>query len=361
VLYLYAILLLAILGGGMAVLLLLAARYICNYGECRIKINEREPVQLQGGGKLLDALYANDIFIPSACGGQGTCGFCKVRVLHGGGSVLPTETPFLTSDELEAGTRLACQVKIRNDLDIVVKDEYLLVRRFAARVASARMLTSDIRELRLSLLAPARLDFRPGQYVQVAVPHKRETIFRAYSLASPPSMDGEIELLVRLIPGGLGSTYLHRLQVGEELSFTGPYGDFELDESVEQELVCVGGGCGMAPMRSLLRHLAEAAPQKPCWLFFGARSSDQLLYHDELQALTDIMPQLRLHFALSEPEKSPEWRGETGFIHQSAERHLQAGTARQAFLCGPPQMLAAARKVLKEKGMDDKAIFADEF
>lgn len=359
--YLQATLVLAALGGGMAVLLLLAGRYICNYGECRVKINDREPITVQGGGKLLDALYANNIFIPSACGGQGTCGFCKLRVLNGGGPVLPTETPFLTTDEINAGARLACQVKIRNDIEIVVKEEYLQVQRFAATVSAARMVTSDIRELHLKLLDPTRIDFRPGQYIQIVVPHKRETIFRAYSLASPPSVSGEVELLVRLIPGGLGSSYLHRVQPGDNLSFTGPFGEFELDTAPDSELVCIGGGCGMAPMRSLLRHVAETAPERPCWLFFGARTSDQLMYRDEMEALAQKMPRLRLHFAISEPEKSPDWNGETGFIHQSAERHLQPGQTGQAFLCGPPQMLAAARKVLKDKGLDDKAIFADEF
>lgn len=359
--YLQATLVLAALGGGMAVLLLLAGRYICNYGECRVKINDRELIKVQGGGKLLDALYANNVFIPSACGGQGTCGFCKLRVLNGGGPVLPTETPFLTTDEINAGARLACQVKIRNDIEIVVKEEYLQVQRFAATVSAARMVTSDIRELHLKLLEPTRIDFRPGQYIQIVVPHKRETIFRAYSLASPPSVTGEVELLVRLIPGGLGSSYLHRVQPGDNLSFTGPFGEFELDTAPDSELVCIGGGCGMAPMRSLLRHVAETAPERPCWLFFGARTSDQLMYRDEMEALAQKMPGLRLHFAISEPEKSPDWSGETGFIHQSAERHLQAGQTGQAFLCGPPQMLAAARKVLKDKGLDDKAIFADEF
>lgn len=359
--YLQALLVMAALGGGLAVLLLLAGRYICNYGECRVKINDREPITVPGGGKLLEALYANEIFIPSACGGQGTCGFCKVRVLNGGGPILPTETPFLSAAELSAGTRLACQVKIRNDVEIAVKEEYLHVQRFSATVSAARLVTPDIREIRLKLVEPERLDFKPGQYIQIAVPHKRETVFRAYSVASPPSRHGDVELLVRLIPGGLGSTYLHRLQPGETLSFTGPYGEFELNTDPAIELVCVGGGCGMAPMRSLLRHVAETTPDHVCWLFFGARSTDQLMYRDELEELARTMPRLHLHFALSEPEKSPDWTGETGFIHQSAERHLAPGQPRQAFLCGPPQMLAAARRVLKDKGLDDKAIFADEF
>ena len=357
--YLYAMTVLSTLGAVLALLLIVADRFLANYGPCEVAVNDRDPVVIDGGGKVLDALYAQKIFIPSACGGQGTCGFCKVVVLHGGGPVVPTELPYLSATEIAAGTRLACQVKIKTDVRVQVKDEYLDVREFQARVTAARLVTPDTRELHLELLEGATMDFRPGQYVQVFVPGTGETTFRAYSIASPPSDARHLELLVRLIPGGLGSGYLHGVAPGDELLLTGPYGEFALDR--EAELVCVGGGCGMAPMRSILRHLHEVAPGQACWLFFGARSALDAMYDRDFADLAAEMPNLRVHYALSEPETSPEWRGEAGFIHESVAKHLGTDGRRQAFLCGPPEMVAATVRVLNDKGLSEEQIFYDEF
>jgi len=357
--YVQAVLVLAIIGGSIAVLLLLADRYFCNYGPCQVRVNDKEPFTVQGGGKLLEALYDRRIFIPSACGGQGTCGFCRVQVLEGGGPVLPTELPYLSPAEVANGSRLACQVKIRNAVTVRVKEEYLNVQEFRAQVTAATMVTPDTRELRLRLLEPEAISFRPGQYVQVFVPGTKERTFRAYSIASPPSVRNEVELLVRLIPNGLGSGYLHRVQPGEEVRFTGPYGEFVLDSA--SELICIGGGCGMAPMRSILRHVAEVSPQQACWLFFGARTAEQAMYQDDFRELTATVPGLHVHYALSEPQSSPQWQGETGFIHESADRHLKDGTNKQVFLCGPPPMIKAAIEVLTAKGIPRERIFYDEF
>lgn len=357
--YVQAILVLAAIGGVIAVLLLLADRYLCNYGPCAVRVNDKEPFTVQGGGKLLEALYDRRIFIPSACGGQGTCGFCRVQVLEGGGPVLPTELPYLSAAEVASGFRLACQVKIRNALTVHVKDEYLNVQEFRAQVTATAMVTPDTRELHLRLLEPDTIRFRPGQYVQVFVPGTKERTFRAYSIASPPSVRNEVELLVRLIPNGVGSGYLHQVQPGDEVRFTGPYGEFVLDP--QAELICIGGGCGMAPMRSILRHVAEASPQQRCWLFFGARTAEQAMYLDDFESLTSAVPGLNVHYALSEPQSSPEWQGETGFIHESADRHVTGGTNKQVFLCGPPPMIKAAIAVLTAKGIPRERIFYDEF
>jgi NAD(P)H-flavin reductase len=221
------------------------------------------------------------------------------------------------------------------------------------------MVTPDTRELQLELITPDAIHFRPGQYVQVFVPGVKETTFRAYSIASPPSVQNQIELLVRLIPNGLGSGYLHRGQPGDDVRFTGPYGDFVLDPSAE--LICIGGGCGMAPMRSILRHVAEASPTQRCWLFFGARTAEQVMYQNDFERLATGVPGLQVHYALSEPQASPEWKGETGFIHESADRHVADGTNKQVFLCGPPPMIKAAIAVLTAKGIPRERIFYDEF
>jgi Na+-transporting NADH:ubiquinone oxidoreductase subunit F len=359
--YASAIAVLCAVGGILAIALLIADRFLCNYGPCEIRVNDEEPFTVDGGGKLLDALYDRKIFIPSACGGQGTCGFCKVCVLDGGGPTLPTEMPFMSADELAANTRLACQVKVKQDMVIHVKEEFLNVKEFMTTVKSARLVTSDTREVVLTLPAGETMDFRPGQYVQIFVPGQKETTFRAYSIASPPSRKDEIELLIRLIPGGVGSGYMHSVQPGDEVRLTGPYGEFILDEDTGTELICVGGGCGMAPMRSLVRHVAEKAPEKVCRLFFGARTAQDAMYLEEFESLAATNPNIKITYALSEPDSSPEWSGETGFIHQSVDRHLGLEGRRQAFLCGPPLMIEATMRVLADKGIPKEEAFYDEF
>lgn len=359
--YLQAAGTLAVLGTVLAAVLTVANRLFANYGPCAVTINDRDPFTIDGGGKLLDALYGQRIFIPSACGGQGTCGFCKVKVLEGGGPLLPTETPYLTDDEIDGNVRLACQVKVKQDMTVEIRADYLDVQEFKARVKSARMMTRDTREVTLTLLEPDTIDFRPGQYVQVLVPGKGDPQFRAYSISTPPSRTGEIELLIRLIPGGLGSTYLHNVQEGDAVTLTGPYGEYEMAPQKDTAIVCVGGGCGMAPMRSILRHIAETEPDRACWLFFGARTGADTMYMDDFRALAAGMPNFHVHYALSEPADDEQWDGETGFIHESVARHLGSDGRRQAFLCGPPMMIEATMKVLREKGIDDQDIFYDEF
>ncbi len=357
--YVYAMTVLSALGGALTVLLLIANRYLADYGPCKIAINDEEPFVVEGGRTLLDELYGQKIFIPSACGGQCTCGFCKVTVREGGGPVLPTELPYLTKTEIADDVRLACQIKVKQDLLIRARPDFLNVQEFTATVVAAQLATHDTRSLTLKLIEPADIEFRPGQYVQVRVPRPGEPTFRAYSICSPPSRKSEIELLVRIIPGGLCSTYLHMVGVGDEITFTGPYGEFVLDD--EAELICVGGGCGLAPMRSLLRHVREISPGRKCWLFYGARSDDDVMYLDEFEQLADEMPGLSVHYALSAPGRHSAWDGETGFIHESVAEHLSTMGHRQAFVCGPPKMIEATMKVLEEKRLSKDRIFYDEF
>lgn len=358
--YLQAVGTLAALGAILAILLTIANRWFANYGPCAVKINDRNPFTIDGGCKLLEALYRERVFIPSACGGQGTCGFCKVRVLEGGGPLLPTETPYLSDREIEDSVRLACQVKVKQDVVIEVRADYLDVKEFKAQVKTARMMTHDTREVVLNLVEPAEIGFRPGQYVQISVPGQSEPTYRAYSISSPPSRTNEVELLIRLIPGGLGSTYMHAVQEGDEVTLTGPYGEFEL-AAEDAEIICVGGGCGMAPMRSILRHIAEAEPNRRCWLFFGARTAADTMYLDDFNELAGKMSNLHVHYALSEPADYDEWTGETGFIHESVARHLGSEGRRQAFLCGPPLMIEATMNVLSDKGIEGDDVFYDEF
>jgi len=359
---LYSVLMLSALGGLFAAALLIADRLLTDYGVCEIKANDWEPLSVEGGCTLLDALYANRIFIPSGCGGQGTCGHCKVTVISGGGPVLPTELPLLTQEEIANGVRLACQVKVKQDIEVRIREEYFSIQQFRALVASVRTLARDMREIRLRLTEPDRIEFRPGQYVQVEVPARGGPVHRAYSISSSPSEQGEVELIVRLVPGGVGSTYLHNVEVGDDVTFTGPYGEFILSEAPDTEVVCVAGGCGIAPAKSIISYVHERWPGRRCTLFFGVRTTQDVFYREEFERLTGEHPGLRVHYALSEPEKGADWDGETGFIHLCVDRLLAADDRpRQAFLCGPEPMIRATEEVLRAKDIPVEMIFYENW
>ncbi|MBI5725093.1 MAG: 2Fe-2S iron-sulfur cluster binding domain-containing protein [Planctomycetes bacterium] len=347
----------------LAALIAVAERVLVNYGICNVDINAGErPLDVDGGQTLLSALYTNKLFIPSACGGKGSCGFCKVTVLEGGGPVLPTETPYLSRKEVRSGLRLACQVKIRQNIRIRVPDDMLNVKMFTASVAGTREVTHDIKEIRFALHDPPEISHRPGQYVQVQAPSPDGPVFRAYSISSPTYEKNEVELNVRLVPNGIGSTYLHNLKEGDPVTFTGPYGEFVLNEDPAVEIICVGGGCGMAPMKNIIYSLYSRWPDRQCWLFFGCRSARDVFYLQEFQALARKHPSFHVFYALSDPVGPQEqWDGEAGFIHLSVDKHLEAGVRRQAFLCGPPPMIEAVTRVLAEKGLRPQDIFYDKF
>ena len=357
------ILVLAALFTLLAGALVVAERTLVNYGICQVDINAGERVlEVDGGQTLLSALYENEVFIPSACGGQGSCGFCKITVLSGGGPVLPTETPYLERKEVRTGVRLACQVKIREDLQARIPEELLNVKLFSATVDHTQSVTSDTKVLRFSLIDPPEICQRPGQYVQVQAPSPDGPVFRAYSISSPVYEANVVELVVRLIPGGIGSTYLHNMQVGDQVTFTGPFGEFWLSDDPEVEIICVAGGCGMAPVRNIIYSVYDRWPERSCWLFFGCRTTKDIFYLDDFQELAKKHPALKVVYALSDPLGPGEvWEGDAGFIHLSVDKHLEPGVRRQAFMCGPPPMIEAATRVLEAKGLPPADIFYDKF
>ena len=347
---------------GLSALLIIAERLLVNFGDCTISVNDGECVfEIKGGGTLLTYLYENKIFIPSACGGKGSCGFCKVTVVSGGGPLLPTETPYLDRGEIKAGVRLACQVKVKTNIDIRIPEELLSVKEFKARVAAVPQHTHDIKEINFELTEPAEISQRPGQYVQILAPGPDGNVFRAYSISSPSYDKDKVQLMVRLVPGGIASTYLHGLESGDEIVFTGPYGEFRLSEDPDTEVICVGGGCGMAPMANIIFTLYSRWPDRSCYLFFGCRGPLDVFYLDEFKALAEKHPAFHIVYALSDPlEPDQQWDGETGFIHLAADKHLEPGVKRQAFLCGPPPMIDAVTEVLYDKGLKDADIFYDQ-
>lgn len=361
--YIWAIITFGGLVVALSVLLILAERFLVNYGICKLDINAGEkPLEVDGGQTLLQSLFANEIFIPSACGGKGSCGHCKIVVTKGGGPVLPTETPYLTRKELKTNVRLACQVKIREDIYVRIPSDLLDVRMFTSKVIVSEEMTYDIKLIRLKLDEPVDISQRPGQYIQIQAPSPDGPVFRAYSISSPSYENDIVEMMVRIIPDGIGSTYLHSLEVGDEVIFTGPYGDFYLNDDPETEIICVGGGCGLAPMKNIIYTLYDKWPDRSCWLFFGCRGTEDVFYLQEFEELAKKHPNFHVVYALSDPSDEGEtWDGETGFIHLSTDKMLETDIDRQAFLCGPPLMIEAVTSVLQEKGLADDDIFYDKF
>jgi len=265
----------------LAVLLILAERKILNYGPCHISINDgSREIEMQGGASLLSGLASHDIFIPSACGGRCSCAYCKVKVLEGAGPVGPIEKPYLSPEEEGDGIRLSCQVKIRNDLAIVVPEELFSVKKYAGILERKRSLTYDIVELRIRLDDSDTMDFVAGQYVQLeSEEYKgRDSVMRAYSISSPPSDKHHIELIVRKMPKGIMTTWVFDyLKEGEQISFSGPYGQFCLSEK-DAPIVFIAGGSGMAPIWSMVRDMREKGISRPTTFFFGALSQKDLFY-----------------------------------------------------------------------------------
>lgn len=344
----------------ISVILSVARRLLVDYGECRITINGQKTYTVRGGETLLSYFIANKIFIPSACGGKSTCGFCKTRVLTDVGDLLPTEAVFISPEEKSDGIRLACQVKVKNDIEVRFPEYLLATREYHTRVEAVQALTHDIKHLRLRLESSDAVAFKPGQYIQFKIPGTEE--FRAYSIASGPSLASALELVVRLVPGGLCSTYIHEiLKEGDRVTITGPYGDFFLREDSTKEMVCIAGGCGMAPIRSILSRLQENGMPRKATYFFGARSKEDLFYTEELKDLARRYPNFRYVPALSEPKPTDQWEGEVGLITQVVERCVGDGSNAEAYLCGPQPMIDASLRVLTGKGMRKEDILYDKF
>ena len=352
------------LSGGLAIVLLIAERYLANYGQCRIDVNDGgRTFDVKGGETLLTSLKNEGIFLPSACGGRGTCAYCKCRIKDGGGPVGPTETPLLTDEEAASDVRISCQVKVRQDLRIEVPEELFRVRQFRGRVARIRDLTHDIKELRIDLIEPETIDFTAGQYMQLQAPpygDNPQGVERAYSMSSPPEDNRAIELIVRLVPGGICTTWVFTiLQEGDEVDFTGPFGDFRLTKN-EGPMVWIAGGSGMAPFWSILRHMKTQGIARPCRYFFGAVTPRDMFFLDEMRAMEEQLGWFRFLPALS-GEEVGEWDGDRGLITEVVGRHVETDPDLEAYLCGSPGMIDAAAAVLKGKGIPEERMYYDKF
>jgi Na+-transporting NADH:ubiquinone oxidoreductase subunit F len=385
--------------------ILLGARaFLVPSGPVRIVINGggANDVTATAGHTLLETLAASGVFLPSACGGRGTCGVCRIRVLADAPGLLPTEAAHVGRAEALDGWRLACQVKVKSDLDIEVPPEIFSARHLTCRVRSNRNVATFIREIVLDLPEGERFDFRAGSYIQVVCPpfetrfadfdvderfradwnrfrlwdleaRNEETVTRAYSLANYPGEEGILTLNVRIAtpppgtdaPPGVVSSWLFGLSPGEEVAVLGPFGDFLAHDSA-REMVFVGGGAGMAPMRShILDQLERIRTSRRISFWYGARSLREAFYVEEFDRLEREYDNFSWNLALSEPLPDDRWDGHTGFIHQVLfDEYLSDHSAPENveyYLCGPPVMVQACRKMLLDIGVDPREVMYDDF
>ena len=374
-------------------------------GNVKIEINgdPSKALSVATGGKLLGTLADQKIFVPSACGGGGTCGQCKVKVKSGGGDILPTERGHMTRRQIKEGTRLACQCPVKQDLDIEIPPEIFSVKKWVCTVRSNRNVATFIKELVLELPKGENVDFRAGGYIQIECPaydisYKdydiqpeyrgdwdkfnlwqyrsivKEPTMRAYSMANYPQEKGMVMLNVRIasppprmakVPPGIMSSYIFSLKPGDKVTISGPYGEFFIQET-PAEKVYIGGGAGMAPLRShifeLLKHL-DAKQKISYW--YGARSLREAFYVEEFEELAKEHPNFSWHLALSDPLPEDNWTGSTGFIHQVLhDEYLKSHKAPEDceyYMCGPPMMVGAVLKMLDNLGVERESIHFDDF
>ena len=357
-----------VVGGISAVLaavLTIADALVNNYGEVSITINDSKSHKVKGGSTLLSTLAGEKIFIPSACGGKGSCGLCKVKVKTDVGPILPTELPYLSPKEKKDNVRLSCQIKVKGDMSIEIPEELFNIREYVATVSSIEDVTHDIKEVFFSI--QDEISFRAGQYVQLVVPAYgdiREETMRAYSMSSQPSVKNGVELLIRLVPNGIVTTYVHKmLKVGDRIRILGPFGDFFLRDT-DSDIIFIAGGSGMAPIKSILLDMMEKGVERKAYYFFGARSKRDLFYLDEMKEIESKMPNFHFIPALSDPQQEDNWQGEVGLITDVVDRYLSEqgdDVAREGYLCGSPGMINACIDVLTKHKITEEKIYFDKF
>lgn len=404
---LYSIIVFLIIIMLLVVILLFARDKLSPKGDVTLHINERDLV-VSPGSNLLTTLSGSGIYLPSACGGGGTCGMCRCQIVEGGGSILPTETGFFTRKEQQNNWRLGCQVKIREDLKIKLPESVLGIKKWECEVVSNRNVATFIKEFVVKLPEGESLDFEPGGYIQIDVPEyetsyrdfiiedefkgdwdkfkmwdlkikNSEETFRAYSMANYPAEKNLIKLNIRIasppwdnarkqfmnVPPGICSSYIFSCKKGDKVVISGPYGEFHIKET-GSEMVYIGGGAGMAPLRSHIFHLFNTLKTKrKVSYWYGARSLREVFYEDEFRAIEKNFPNFKFHLALSEPLPEDNWTGLTGFIHQvlldNYLSKLEEPEDIEYYFCGPPVMNNAVVKMLDNLGVPQENISFDDF
>ena len=390
----------------LVAVLMVARNQLVATGDVTITINDDpdKALRTSAGGTLLSTLAANRIFIPSACGGKGTCGVCTVKVNDGGGAMLPTETSHISRGDAREGVRLSCQVKVKQDMKVEVPAEIFDVRQWKCRVRSNHNVATFIKELILELPQGETVPFRAGGYIQIECPPHTaayrdfdiedeyradwdkfdlwryvskvdETVTRAFSMANYPDEGGIIMLNVRVasppprgpegIPPGKMSSYIFSLKPGDEVTISGPFGEF-FARDTRAEMMFIGGGAGMAPMRShIFDQFKRVSTDRKVTFWYGARSLREAFYEGDFDSIQTAHDNFKWYLALSEPQDEDEWTGYTGFIHQVVlENYLKGHAAPEDieyYLCGPPMMLKACMDMLDNLGVEPENILFDDF
>ncbi len=392
----------------LVAILLYARKKLTPQGKVKLTINEEKELEVDPGSTLLTTLATSGIYLPSACGGGGTCAMCKCQVLEGGGSILPTEVGYFTRKEQQNNWRLGCQVKVREDLKIAVPHEIFGIKKWECEVVSNHNVATYIKEFVVKLPPGEKLDFRSGGYIQIDVPKcevdykdikveqeyhdewdkykmwelkmkNPEPVFRAYSMANHPAENDIIMLNIRIatppwdrksneflkVNPGICSSYVFSRKPGDKVTISGPYGEFFIKDT-DREMMFIGGGAGMAPMRS---HIFDLFKTRNCRrkasFWYGGRSVRELFYVDEFREIERKNPNFSFHVALSEPAPEDKWTGPTGFIHQviidSYLKNHPEPEEIEYYLCGPPLMNAAVLKMLDDYGVPEEMIAFDDF
>ena len=388
----------------LVAIILFARSKLVPSGNVKIEINGKKTIEVPVGGKLLNVLADNKIFIPSACGGGGSCGQCSVDIHSGGGDILPTEESHITKKEARSGKRLSCQVAVKQNMDIVVEDDVFGVKKWKCKVKSNNNVATFIKEFVVELPKGEEVPFRAGGYIQIECPPHHikykdfdiekqyhadwnhfgifqvesvvdETVERAYSMANWPGEKGIVMLNVRIatpppgkmqdLPAGKMSSYIWSLKPGDDVTISGPYGEF-FTRDTDKEMIYIGGGAGMAPMRShIFDLLLRIKTKRKITFWYGARSKKEIFYKDDFDNLEKKFPNFKWHIALSDPQPEDKWTGLTGFIHNVLyEEYLKDHEAPEDceyYMCGPPIMNSSVISMLLDLGVEREDIMPDDF
>lgn len=388
--------------------LLYARSRLVPSGPVKVSINDEKEIEVNAGSTLLTTLSQEGIYLPSACGGGGTCAMCKCQVLDGAGDILPTEVGYFTRKEIQDKWRLSCQVKVRQDLEIRVPKEIFGIKKWECEVVSNRNVATFIKEFVVRLPEGESMDFKSGGYVQIDVPpcevdfkdfeveekfrddwdklnmwdlkmRNSEPIFRAYSMANHPAEGNIVMLNIRIatppwdrkrnqfmnVNPGICSSYIFSLKPGDKVMVSGPYGDFHIKDT-QREMVYIGGGAGMAPLRSHIFHLFHTLKtNRKVSYWYGARSKREIFYEEEFRKIEKAFPNFTFNIALSEPLPEDNWDGYTGFIHQVVlDKYLDNHPEPEEleyYLCGPPIMNESVLHMLDNLGVPEENIDLDDF
>ncbi len=393
----------------LVAILLFAKKKLTPQSKVKITINDKDTLEVDTGNSLMLTLKEHDIHLPSACGGGGSCGMCKCRVVQGGNGILPTETGFFTRKEQQNFWRLACQVKVRNDMKLLIPEDIMGIKKMECEVVSNRNVATFIKEFVVKLPEGETLNFKSGSYIQIDVPQvtvdyskdievedefkedwdklgiwnlkmtNPEPTFRAYSMANHPAENNIVMLNIRIatppwdrstgtfmnVNPGVCSSFIFSRKPGDKVMISGPYGEFHIKDT-GREIMFIGGGAGMAPMRSHIFHLFKTLKTtRKVSFWYGARSRREIFYENDFKQIEAEFPNFSFNIALSEPKPEDNWDGYVGFIHKVIEdnylKNHQEPEEIEYYLCGPPMMTAAVTKMLDDYGVPEEMIAFDDF